>query len=80
LATAKPNTTGAGGQAGSIACRSGNSGTAGRARRTKGARKFRIERIRKEIKDGTYETEGKLRIAISRLIDDVLARCRKRRD
>jgi hypothetical protein len=36
----------------------------------------RLERIRKEIQDGTYETEGKLRIAISRLIDDVLGRRR----
>lgn len=42
------------------------------ARRT-GARKVRLERIRKEIQKGTYETEGKLRIAVSRLIDDVLA-------
>ncbi len=33
---------------------------------------MRAERIRKEIENGTYETEGKLRIAISRLIDDVL--------
>ncbi|MFH1732202.1 MAG: hypothetical protein ABIF82_11220 [Planctomycetota bacterium] len=38
-----------------------------------GARTMRVERIRKEIEDGAYETEGKLRIAISRLIDDVLA-------
>lgn len=44
-----------------------------------GARKARIAQIRKEIRDGTYETEGKLRIAISRLIDDVLARCDKER-
>ena len=41
---------------------------------------MRVERIRKEIEEGTYETEGKLRIAISRLIDDVLARDSKRRD
>jgi len=41
---------------------------------------MRVERIRKEIEDGTYETEGKLRIAISRLIDDVLARGSKSRD
>lgn len=40
---------------------------------------MRLERIRKEIKEGTYETEGKLRIAISRLIDDALDRFGKRR-
>ena len=40
---------------------------------------MRLERIRKEIANGTYETEGKLRIAISRLIDDVLAKCAKGR-
>ena len=45
--------------------------------RTKAARQMRLDRIRKEIRSGTYETEGKLRIAISRLIDDVLARPRK---
>ena len=44
-----------------------------------GARKMRLERIRKEIEEGTYETEGKLRIAISRLIDDALGRFGKRR-
>jgi anti-sigma28 factor (negative regulator of flagellin synthesis) len=41
---------------------------------------MRVERIRKEIENGTYETEGKLRIAISRLIDHVLARGPKPRD
>lgn len=41
---------------------------------------MRVKRICKEIEDGTYETEGKLRIAISRLIDDVLARGPKSRD
>jgi len=45
-----------------------------------GAHTMRVERIRKEIENGTYETEGKLRIAISRLIDDVLARGRKSKD
>ena len=40
---------------------------------------MRLDRIRKEIEKGTYETEGKLRIAISRLIDDVLARSQKSR-
>ena len=45
-----------------------------------GARTMRVERIRKEIEDGAYETEGKLRIAIARLIDDVLARDSKSRD
>ena len=41
---------------------------------------MRVERIRKEIEDGAYETEGTLRIAIARLIDDVLARDSKSRD
>ena len=45
----------------------------------RGARRSRLERIRKEIENGTYETEGKLRIAISRLIDDVLTRRDKKR-
>ncbi len=40
---------------------------------------MRLERIRKEIENGTYETEGKLRIAITRLIDDVLGRRTKDR-
>ena len=40
---------------------------------------MRLDRIRREIAKGTYETEGKLRIAISRLIDDVLARSHKPR-
>ena len=44
-----------------------------------GARRKRLERIRKEIENDTYETEGKLRIAISRLIDDVLAGTSKER-
>lgn len=42
-----------------------------------GALNARIAQIRKEIQDGTYATEGKLRIAVSRLINDVLARCDK---
>ena len=42
--------------------------------RCSGARQMRLERIRREIENGTYETEGKLRIAITRLIDDVLGR------
>jgi anti-sigma28 factor (negative regulator of flagellin synthesis) len=37
------------------------------------ARRRRIEQIKKEIEAGTYETEGKLRIALARLVDDVLA-------
>ncbi len=48
--------------------------------RKAGAHKMRVERIRKEIENGTYETEGKLRIAISRLIDDVLTRGPKSKD
>ena len=53
--------------------------TAKRPAAKAGARKARLDRIRKEIQKGNYETEGKLRIAISRLIDDVLARAAKRR-
>jgi len=41
-------------------------------RQTPASRKRRLDRIRKEVRNGSYETEGKLRIAISRLIDDVL--------
>jgi anti-sigma28 factor (negative regulator of flagellin synthesis) len=48
--------------------------------RKPGAQPMRVERIRKEIENGTYETEGKLRIAISRLIDDVLPRGPKSKD
>ncbi len=55
------------------------SSTAKRPAAKAGARKARIDRIRKQIQKGNYETEGKLRIAISRLIDDVLARAAKRR-
>jgi anti-sigma28 factor (negative regulator of flagellin synthesis) len=51
-----------------------------KAGRKPGAHKMRAERIRKEIENGTYETEGKLRIAISRLIDDVLPRGSKSKD
>ena len=58
----------------SAACAGGKSQSAGGTDRRAGARKMRLERIRKEIKNGTYETEGKLRIAISRLIDNVLTR------
>ena len=46
--------------------------TAAKSGRQAGARKMRLERIRQEIESGTYETEGKLRIAISRLIEEVL--------
>jgi anti-sigma28 factor (negative regulator of flagellin synthesis) len=50
-----------------------------RPARPRGARKLRLERIRREIEAGTYETDGKLRIAISRLIDDVIQRAGKER-
>lgn len=50
-----------------------------KTRRVSGAHRMRLERIRKEIENGTYETEGKLRIAITRLIDDVLGRRTKDR-
>ena len=64
---------------GGVACVDSMSRSKKSARRGAGARKMRIERIRKEIENGTYETEGKVRIAISRLIDDVLAKCGKGR-
>jgi anti-sigma28 factor (negative regulator of flagellin synthesis) len=51
-----------------------------RPTQSRGARKLRLDRIRQEIENGTYETEGKLRIAVSRLIDDVLERSRKGQD
>jgi len=75
LATAKRGKGKAGKSDRQVACAPGASG-----RPKAGARKLRLERIRKEIEKGTYETEGKVRIAISRLIDDVLAkRSRERR-
>lgn len=40
---------------------------------------MRLKRVRREIENGTYETEGKLRIAITRLIDDVLCRQSRKR-
>lgn len=40
---------------------------------------MRLKRVRNEIENGTYETEGKFRIAITRLIDDVLARQPRKR-
>ncbi len=43
-----------------------------------GSRDMRLKRIREEIENGTYLTEGKLRIAFSYLINDVLGRIRKR--
>ena len=58
---------------------SGKKPPAPKGGRQAGARKMRLERIRQEIENGTYETEGKLRIAISRLIDQVL-NGRKRSD
>ena len=57
-----------------VAC----AGKGARSGRGSGARKQRLAQIRREIEDGTYETEGKLRIAISRLIDDVLERRKER--
>ena len=68
--SSKPAKQKAGKARGPVPCDRGKSGT--RGART-GARKARVARIRKEIENQTYETEGKLRIAISRLIDDVLA-------
>lgn len=73
----------AGGKAksrGSAVCAGRGKRVARKAGVKPGARTARVERIRKEISDGTYETEGKLRIAISRLIDDVLAGGSKGRD
>ena len=64
---------------GGVACADGKK-RSGKSAGITGARKLRLEQIRKEIENGTYETEGKLRIAISRLIDDVLDKCRKERD
>ncbi len=43
-----------------------------------GSQDMRLKRIREEIENGTYLTEGKLRIAFSYLINDVLSRIRKR--
>jgi len=79
LAASKRNTTRTGKRSRAVAREGDKSGSTKGVRRGKGARKLRIERIREEIKNGTYETEGKLRIAISRLIDDVLAKSRKGR-
>jgi anti-sigma28 factor (negative regulator of flagellin synthesis) len=61
---------------GTVACAGGPS-NADRSRPGKPADKARLERIKKEIEDGSYESEGKLRIAISRLLDAVLGGRRK---
>ena len=65
---------------GGVAGASEKAQPAGEGGRKAGAQKMRVERIRKEIENGTYETEGKLRIAISRLVDDVLTRGPKSKD
>jgi len=68
--TSGPSASAAGAE---VSCSAKGPGRSGEARRA------RLEQIRKQIQNGTYETEGKLRIAITRLIDDVLGRRTKNR-
>jgi hypothetical protein len=74
LATSKRKGPGSRNSGGTVACpRPCRHPDADGARRSADRRR-RIEQIKKEIAAGTYETEGKLRIALTRLIDDVIAR------
>ena len=80
MGAGKRKTGGKSTTSGPVACAGESDRPAKKGGRKAGARTMRVERIRKEIENGTYETEGKLRIAISRLIDHVLARGPKPRD
>jgi len=80
LSAGKRKTGGKAGSRGAALCAGKVKRSARKTGAKPGARAMRVKRICKEIEDGTYETEGKLRIAISRLIDDVLARGPKSRD